>query len=135
MPKNRKRQDLLADLLTIASQEILSDLVIQVTSLRPDVRRECLEYMKKHEGRMDELRAFLAGHARESGDRERYLALAVLIKCGYPTYEWDGKYEFKAAKKLEVRFPEEILGYYISGLGNLGANAVRKEYARKAKIM
>lgn len=24
---------------------------------------------------MDELRAFLAGHARESGDRERYLAL------------------------------------------------------------
>lgn len=51
MPKNRKRQDLLADLLTIASQEILSDLVIQVTSLRPDVRRECLEYMKKREGR------------------------------------------------------------------------------------
>lgn len=150
--------------------------------------------LKKGEGRMDELRAFLAERARESGNRERYLALefdqaidhltlekykafkkccsqaewevfepkvldrlgggrgpetlkirmhrgeydaafAVLIKCGYPTYEWDGSYEIQVAKKLEVRFPEEILGYYISGLGNPGANAMRKEYARKAKVM
>jgi len=150
--------------------------------------------LKKGEGRMDELRAFLAERARESGDRKRYLALefaqatecltlekykafkkccspaeweifepkvlnrlaggretetlkirmhrqeydaavAVLIKCGYPTYEWDGSYGIQVAKKLEARFPEEILGYYVSGLGNIGANAVRKEYARKAKVM
>src|SRR3990172_1455966 len=150
--------------------------------------------LKKGEGRMVELRAFLAERARESGNRERYLALefeqatdcltlekykafkkccsraeweiiepkvldrldggretetlkirmhrqeydaavAVLMKGGYPTHEWDGSYEIQVAKKLEVRFPEEILGYYISGLGNIGANAVRKEYARKARVM
>ena len=150
--------------------------------------------LKKGAGRMDELRAFLSERARESGDRVRYLALefaqaidcltlekykafkkccssveweifepkvldrldcgretetlkirmhrqeyeaavAVLIKSGYPTCEWDGSYGIQVAKKLEARFPEEILGYYISGLRNIGANAVRKEYVRKAKVM
>jgi hypothetical protein len=62
-------------------------------------------------------------------------AVAVLTKGRYPTMHWDGGDEIRIAKKLEKRYPEEILKYYLSGLGNLTANATRKEYARKAKVM
>lgn len=152
------------------------------------------EGLQKARGRMDELRLFLAKRAQESGNRERYLelrfahatdhltleeyktfkkictasewrefeakvlerlkqtrvteqlrirmyrkeykeALSVLSKERYPTSDWEDGYQLRAAKKLESRFPEEILKYYLSGLGNLKANAVRKEYARKATVM
>ena len=67
--------------------------------------------------------------------REYDEALAILIKGRYPTSTWEGDYEIKIAKKLEKRYPEEILKYYLSGLGNLNRNAQRKEYNRKAKVM
>ena len=67
--------------------------------------------------------------------REYDEALAILIKGRYPASTWEGEYEIKIAKKLEKRYPEEILKYYLSGLGNLNHNAQRKEYARKAKVM
>jgi len=67
--------------------------------------------------------------------REYDEALAILIKGRYPASTWEGEYEIKTAKKLEKRYPEEILKYYLSGLGNLNCNAQRKEYARKAKVM
>jgi hypothetical protein len=67
--------------------------------------------------------------------REYDEALAILIKGRYPASTWEGEYEIKIAKKLEKRYPEEILKYYLSGLGNLNRNAQRKEYARKAKVM
>jgi hypothetical protein len=148
----------------------------------------------KAQGRMDELRAFMAERAQEAGDRDKYMevqfaqttdrlslekykafkkmctpaewktfeqkvlgmlnnawgtdrlkirmhrreydeALAILIDGRYPTSIWEGEYEIKVAKKLEKRYPEEILKYYLSGLGNLNRNAQRKEYARKAKVM
>jgi tetratricopeptide (TPR) repeat protein len=150
--------------------------------------------LRKGKGRMDELRRFVADRAKESGDREKYLALqfeqatdgltlqnykafkkmcqkvewvqfetkmlarmkeawpeeqlkirmhrkeydeavAILTKGRYPTMGWDGGDEIRIAKKLEKRYPEEILKYYLSGLGNLTVNATRKEYVRKAKVM
>ena len=67
--------------------------------------------------------------------REYDEVLAILIKGRYPPSTWEGEYEIKIAKKLEKRYPEEILKYYLSGLGNLNRNAQRTEYARKAKVM
>ncbi len=153
------------------------------------------EGLRKGKGRMDELRRFVSDRAKESGDREKYLALqfaqatdlltlkkykafkkmckaaewerfepkvleqmkeawdteqlkirmhrkeydeavTILTEGRYPTTVWEeGGYETQAAKKLEKRYPEEILKYYLSGLGNLTVNATRKEYARKAEVM
>lgn len=62
-------------------------------------------------------------------------AVAVLTRSRYPFYAWDGVYELQTAKCLEGRYPEAILKYYLSGLGNLKINATRKEYACKAQVM
>ena len=62
-------------------------------------------------------------------------ALATLLKTRYPSDSYSGQYELKVAAKLEKRYPDEILGYYRSGLGNLNRNSTRKDYARKAKVM
>lgn len=68
--------------------------------------------------------------------REEYdEALAILIKNRYPTYSWSGCYEIQAAQKLENRYPEKILKYYLSGLGNMECSADRNEYARNAGVM
>ncbi|MDY0038859.1 MAG: hypothetical protein RBS57_00990 [Desulforhabdus sp.] len=67
--------------------------------------------------------------------REYDQAVALLSKGHYPMSAWDGNYEIQVAKKLEKRYPEEILKYYLSGLGHLNRNDQRKEYARKAKVM
>jgi hypothetical protein len=152
------------------------------------------EGMLKGEGRLDDLRQFLAERAKDSGNRDRYLELqfaqtvdhltcekykafrklctaaewksyeakilarltsawgteqlrirmhrkeyaaaaAMLTKGRYPLTAWDSDYKIQTAKRLESRFPEEILKYYLSGLGKLKTSAVRKEYARKAKVM
>ena len=58
-----------------------------------------------------------------------------MIRGRYPLNDWDSDYKIQTAKKLENLFPEEILKYYLSGLGNMKTNAIRKEYARKAQIM
>ena len=152
------------------------------------------EGLRKGKGRMEELRRFVADRAEESGDREKYLALqfdhasdgltlakykafkkmctaaewarfepkvlarikdawraeqlkirmhrkeyaeamAILTKGRYPMTDWDSDDEIRTAKKLETLYPEEILKYYFSGVGDLTVNATRKEYARKAKVM
>ena len=152
------------------------------------------EGLLQGKGRMDELRQFVAKRAKSAGNRERYLALqfeqavdpltcdkykafrklctaaewrsyeakilaslknawdteqlrihmhrkeydatvAVLGQSRYPYNAWDSDYELQTARRLENRYPEEILKYYLSGLGNLKANATRKEYAGKAQVM
>jgi hypothetical protein len=62
-------------------------------------------------------------------------AVAVLTRRRYPLYAWDSAYELQTAKRLEGRYPEAILKYYLSGLGSLKTNAPRKEYTRKAQVM
>lgn len=62
-------------------------------------------------------------------------ALATLLKARYPYNSYGGEYELKVAAKLENLFPDKILGYYQSGLGNLNRSLTRKEYAMKAKVM
>jgi hypothetical protein len=62
-------------------------------------------------------------------------AMAILRKGQYPMTDWDADNEIRAAKKLETLYPEEILNYYLSGLGDLKTKATRKEYARMAKVM
>ncbi len=152
------------------------------------------EGISKGQGRIDELRQFIAQRAKDAGNRGRYLelqfaqtvdhltcekyktfrklctvaewkvyeakvlaraknaceseqlrirmrrkeydkAVAILSTGRYPLTAWDSDYQLQTAKRLERRFPEEILKYYLSGLGNLKTNAVRKEYARKAQVM
>lgn len=67
--------------------------------------------------------------------REHEEAVAILVEGQYPTWSWHDGEEIRIAKKLEKRYPEEILNYYRSGLGNLTVSATRKEYARKARVM
>ncbi len=62
-------------------------------------------------------------------------AVTVLSRRRYPLFAWESVYELQTAKRLECRYPEEILKYYLSGLGNLKTNAPRKDYARKAQVM
>ena len=62
-------------------------------------------------------------------------AVAVLTRGRYPLYAWDSDYELQTARRLEGRYPEAILKYYLSGLGNIKTNAPRKEYTRKAQVM
>lgn len=62
-------------------------------------------------------------------------ALAVLLKEKYPSRTWASGEELQTAKQLETRFPDQILSYYLSGLGNPNSNATRKEYAERAKVM
>ncbi len=69
-------------------------------------------------------------HRKEYDD-----AVILLSKGRYPMADWDGNYPIQIAKQLETRYPEEILKYYLSGLGHLNANAQRNEYARKAMVM
>lgn len=150
--------------------------------------------LKKAKGRMDELRAFVADRAKESGDRDTWIKLqfdqatdritldkykkfktmctaeeweqfepgvlkkmnnagstekmkifmerkesekvmSILAKDRYPIYDWDSHTIVRIAEKLEKQYPEKILKWYLSGLGNLSSSQNRKEYARKAKVM
>ncbi|MFZ5593185.1 MAG: hypothetical protein ACOY4D_02770 [Pseudomonadota bacterium] len=61
--------------------------------------------------------------------------MAILSRSRYPLYAWDSAYELQTATRLEGRYPEAILKYYLSGLGKFKANAPRKEYTRKAQVM
>ncbi len=62
-------------------------------------------------------------------------ALILLTKTRYPDTYYGGSDILKAAEQLEQRYPEEILSFYRSGLGNLNYTFDRKTYAVKAEVM
>ncbi len=62
-------------------------------------------------------------------------AVAVLTRSRCLLYALGSGYELQTAKRLESKYPEEILKYYFSGLGDLTTNATRKEYTRQAQVM
>jgi len=48
MAKKLTQVDALAELLAAEPSKILADLLIRLAATRPDVRRECFDYLKKH---------------------------------------------------------------------------------------
>ena len=48
MTKKPKKEDALAALLKVASSNVLTDLILQLAEGRPDVRRECFDFLKMH---------------------------------------------------------------------------------------
>lgn len=156
-----------------------------------EVAREGLE---RGQGRLDELRQFLAERALEAGDRGQYLelqfarctdplteesyrafrklctdaewevyeprlvaalerlpleqrlpihlmrreydvAVGILSRMRYPREGWGGYAAIRAAEQLESRYPDEVLAFYMTGLGSLRSTASRKEYARNAQVV
>ncbi len=62
-------------------------------------------------------------------------AIKLLTRSRYPDIKYGGSEILKIAKKLEPKYPEEILSFYKSGLGNFNNNSDRKIYASQAKTM
>ena len=48
MPRKKKQDDVLATLLEAAPPRTVLELVVRLAATRPDVRRECFDYLKKH---------------------------------------------------------------------------------------
>ncbi|MBW1702565.1 MAG: hypothetical protein JRJ69_14110 [Deltaproteobacteria bacterium] len=61
--------------------------------------------------------------------------LTILIKTRFPNTHYGGSEILKIANKLEKMYPQEILNFYKTGLGELNYSFDRKTYARKAAVM
>ena len=56
MAKKPNKPDPLAEFLSVSSSEALQDLVLRLSAHRPDVRRECFDFLKTHVAASKELR-------------------------------------------------------------------------------
>ena len=129
----RKKQDhgALTELLTTASAELLRDLICRLAASRPDVLRECLEYIKVHALLSEEQRNKSAGEAALALWSELEPDLAELDSYGGGEYsETDHVggllYDLQnslAAKDVEAEYRHnllaEILPYIESGNAGL----------------
>jgi hypothetical protein len=112
MPRNRKKkdEDLLTRLVSAAEKDVLAGLVLAFAGEKPEVRRECFKYLKKH--------AALPQDEQGRAEGEALMALWMELE-----------------PDLGERVPKEILVYYRSGLGDLRINRTRKEYTEQAAFM
>ena len=62
-------------------------------------------------------------------------ALSLLKKSRYPDLQYGGNEILKIAEELEKMYPEKILSFYMTGLGNLNRSLDRRTYARRALVM
>jgi tetratricopeptide (TPR) repeat protein len=62
-------------------------------------------------------------------------ALSLLKTHRYPDHPYGEDDILKVAGELEPMYPEDILAFYMTGLGNLNRSLDRKAYARKAEAM
>lgn len=60
--------------------------------------------------------------------------MSILSAMRYPDSRYGGEDLLKIAAQLEERYPEQILQFYMSGLGRLDQSMQRETYAQKAKI-
>lgn len=66
--------------------------------------------------------------------REYDQAVRILSTMPYPNSRYGGDDPLKIAAQLEERYPDQVLAFYMSGLGNLNQNAQRETYAHKARV-
>ncbi len=62
-------------------------------------------------------------------------AVRLLTKMRYLISRYGVSDIVKIAARLEQKYPDEILAFYMTGLGNLKRSSDRKEYSRKAAVM
>lgn len=68
----------------------------------------------------------------ERGEFDR--ATDILCSMRYPVGPFDDDGILKVASKLERKYPERLLEFYLSGLGRLERAMDRRAYARKAAV-
>ena len=66
--------------------------------------------------------------------REYDQAVRILSTMPYPDSRYGGDDPLKIAAQLEEGYPDQVLAFYMSGLGNLNQNAQRETYAHKARV-
>lgn len=68
--------------------------------------------------------------------RKEFDRVAELIsETRYPDDEYEDKYILGVAARLEDKYPDKIMAFYMSGLRELGRNRPRAVYARLAKVV
>ncbi|NQU22116.1 MAG: hypothetical protein HQ567_12590 [Candidatus Nealsonbacteria bacterium] len=60
--------------------------------------------------------------------------ISILSGMRYPARPLGGSDLLKIASQLEKKYPDQILAFYTSGLGNLNHSCQRETYAHKAKV-
>ncbi|HHY93585.1 MAG TPA: hypothetical protein GX513_01050 [Firmicutes bacterium] len=67
--------------------------------------------------------------------KEYDLAAGILARMRYPREGYGEGSLLRAAAQLETRYPEQVLAFYMTGLGSLNSSGTRKEYARNARVV
>ena len=141
MARKQKQVDVLRELLAAAPPQVLTDLLAGLAATRPDIRRECFAYLKKH---------VLLSVDRKQSEGEILLALwceldpdlSELDECGGGDYEQVDHvaallYEIEqklSRNKIDAEYRREILDSVVPYIesGNAGLDDELYEVAYAA---